>query len=127
MLKLILLNTLQIIFSYQKPSVEIIEISALRSKKMVTMTSPDENKKEGEQNTGHPLYQLRIILTYFSSKRSRFITLSQAVTKSVTNFSFASALAYTSANALNSELEPKTKSTVVAVHLTSPVLRSRPS
>src|SRR5690606_11507462 len=61
------------------------------------------------------------------SRRSRFITLVQAATKSRVNFSAAPLAAYTSATARNSELEPKTRSTGVAVHLTLPVARSRPS
>src|SRR5690606_10592502 len=61
------------------------------------------------------------------SKRSRFITLVQAATKSRVNFSAAPLAAYTSATARNSELEPNTRSTGVAVHLTLPVARSRPS
>ena len=64
---------------------------------------------------------------YFKSKRSRFITLFHAATKSTTNFSLASLHAYTSAIARNSELEPKIKSALVAVHFTAPVLRSCPS
>src|SRR5581483_5306993 len=61
------------------------------------------------------------------SKRSRFMTLSQAATKSCTNVSCASSAAYTSASARSCECEPKTRSTAVAVHLSSPVARSRPS
>lgn len=56
-------------------------------------------------------------LFYFTSNRSKFITFVQAATKSFTNFSLASAPAYTSAKALNSEFEPKIKSALVAVHL----------
>ena len=44
----------------------------------------------------------------------------QAATKSATNFSFASSLAYTSARARSSELEPKMRSTLVPVQTTSP-------
>lgn len=54
------------------------------------------------------------------SYRSRFITLSQADTKSRTNFSPASALAYTSETARSSELEPKSRSTRLPVQVTSP-------
>src|SRR5206468_13053929 len=61
------------------------------------------------------------------SKRSRFMTLSHAATKSRTNFSFESFWAYTSERARSTEFEPKTRSTAVAVHLTSHVARSRPS
>ena len=43
------------------------------------------------------------------------MTLPQAATKSRTNFSFASSLAYTSASARSSEFEPKTSSAAVAV------------
>jgi hypothetical protein len=50
--------------------------------------------------------------------------LVQAATKSFTNFSLASPLAYTSASARSCELEPKTRSTEVAVHLSSPVATS---
>ena len=61
------------------------------------------------------------------SNRSRFMTLFQAATKSLTNFCCESLQAYTSAMARNCEFEPKMRSTAVAVHLASPVLRSRPS
>src|SRR5438477_4330526 len=61
------------------------------------------------------------------SKRTRFMTLSQAATKSRTNLSRASSQAYISAIARNCEFDPKTRSTVVAVHLVMPVARSRPS
>src|SRR2546421_6925050 len=61
------------------------------------------------------------------SKRSRSITLVHAATKSFTNFSFESAHAYTSAKARSCECDPKIKSTRVPVHLSSFVLRSRPS
>src|SRR5690606_7145815 len=63
---------------------------------------------------------------FFTSNRSRFITLVQAFTKSLMNFTCASALPYTSAMALNSELEPNTRSARLAVHLGWPVLRSVP-
>src|SRR5581483_9157787 len=53
------------------------------------------------------------------SNRSRFITLFQAATKSRTNFSFASSHPYTSESARSWAFEPKTRSTAVAVHLTS--------
>src|SRR5690606_42108808 len=56
-----------------------------------------------------------------------FITLFHAAIKSRMNFSSPSLQAYTSASALSSELLPKMRSTRVPVHLTSPVLRSRPS
>lgn len=58
---------------------------------------------------------------YFRSKRSAVITLVQAATKSSTNFFSASLDAYTSAMARSSELEPKIKSTGVAVHFNSPL------
>src|SRR5215211_9221188 len=61
------------------------------------------------------------------SKRSRFITLVHAATKSFANFCFASAHAYTSAKARSWECEPKIRSTRVPVHLTAFVFRSRPS
>ncbi len=62
----------------------------------------------------------------FTSNRSKFITLSQAATKSFTNFSCASSLAYTSAIARSSELEPNTRSARVAVHFGVPLARSLP-
>src|SRR6266852_8809459 len=62
-----------------------------------------------------------------TSKRSAFITLVHAATKSFTNFSFASVHAYTSAKARSCECEPKIRSTRVPVHLTWFVFRSRPS
>ena len=62
----------------------------------------------------------------FFQNRSRLITLSHAATKSRTNFFFASAQAYTSATARNSEFEPKTRSARVAVHFCFPVVRSEP-
>ena len=65
--------------------------------------------------------------TYFTSNRSRFITLTQAATKSWTNLSWASSLAYTSASARSWECDPNTRSTAVAVHRGSPETRSRPS
>ena len=55
------------------------------------------------------------------SKRSSSITLTQAATKSRTNFSCASSAAYTSASDRSTELEPKTRSTAVAVHFRSPL------
>ena len=39
------------------------------------------------------LFAMVLLLVQARSKRSRFITLAQAATKSLTNFSFASALA----------------------------------
>src|SRR5215468_2426186 len=54
------------------------------------------------------------------SNRSRFITLTHAATKSFTNFSFASSLAYTSATARSSEFDPKTRSTRLPVQTTFP-------
>ena len=59
------------------------------------------------------------------SKRSASMTLVQAATKSWTNFSWASSLAYTSARARSCEFDPKMRSTGVAVHFRSPVARSR--
>src|SRR5579863_4698586 len=61
------------------------------------------------------------------SNRSRFITLTHAATKSCKNCSCASELPYTSASARSTELEPNTRSTRVAVHLSSPDFRSWPS
>src|SRR5450830_231144 len=61
------------------------------------------------------------------SKRSRFITLVHAATKSCTNFACASEPAYTSATARNWACEPNSRSTRVPVHFAAPVLRSRPS
>src|SRR6266542_7104448 len=61
------------------------------------------------------------------SNRSAFITLAHAATKSCTNFSFASSLAYTSARARSSEFDPKTRSARLPVHLSSPVAAARPS
>ena len=52
------------------------------------------------------------------SKRSRFITLFHAATKSWTNFSCASEPPYTSDSARSTECEPKTRSARVPVHLT---------
>lgn len=57
----------------------------------------------------------------------RLITLFQAATKSFTNFFPPSFCAYTSAIARSCELEPKARSTRVAVHFTAPVFLSRPS
>lgn len=62
----------------------------------------------------------------YRSKRSRFITLVQAATKSCTSFCCPSAQAYTSARARSTELEPNTRSTRVALYFASPVLRSLP-
>ncbi len=64
---------------------------------------------------------------FFTSKRSSPITFAQAFTKSFTNFSLLSCWAYTSAMARSCELLPKTRSTRVPVHFSSPLLRSRPS
>jgi hypothetical protein len=72
-------------------------------------------------------YYTSTLAYYARSNLSRFITLVQAATKSFTNFSLPSLLAYTSAIALSSELEPNTRSARVAVHLAAPVLRSLPS
>lgn len=58
------------------------------------------------------------------SYRSRFITLSQAATKSCTNFSFASSQAYTSARARSWAWAPNTRSTRLPVHFFWPVRRS---
>ena len=54
------------------------------------------------------------------SKRSRFITLAHTATKSKTNFSSASALAYTSVRARSWAFEPKMRSTRGPVHLSFP-------
>ncbi len=66
-------------------------------------------------------------LAQLLSKRSRFITLFHAATKSCTNFCCPSDEAYTSATARSSAFDPNTRSTGDAVHLSAPVLRSRPS
>src|SRR5439155_26971846 len=71
-------------------------------------------------NVENPLSQAR-------SKRSAFIILVHAATNSFTNFACESAQPYTSPNARSCECEPKTRSTRVPVHLSSSVLRSRPS
>src|SRR5260370_23813659 len=55
------------------------------------------------------------------------MTLSQAATKSRTNFAGASSQAYTSASARSCECTPNTRSAAVALHFRSPVARSRPS
>src|SRR5690606_40141393 len=68
-----------------------------------------------------------MFLAYFNSKRSKFITLVQAATKSFTNFSLESSQAYTSAIARSSELEPKIKSARVPVHLKVSEALWRPS
>jgi len=60
-----------------------------------------------------------------SSKRSAFITLFQAATKSRTNLPSTPDSAYTSASARSCELDPKTRSTRVAVHFAALVSRSR--
>ena len=52
------------------------------------------------------------------------MTLVQTATKSFTNFSLLSSCGYTSAYARSTELDPKTKSTLDAVNLTLPDLRS---
>src|SRR5262249_47710150 len=69
----------------------------------------------------------RAVIGQARSTRSRFMTLSHAATKSCTKVSRASSHEYTSERARNSECEPKTRPTAVAVHFTSPVARSRPS
>src|SRR3954453_393951 len=61
------------------------------------------------------------------SKRSRFITLCQALTKSLTNFGCESEHAYTSDTALSCAFEPKIRSARVAFHLDLPDFRSLPS
>ena len=66
-----------------------------------------------------------MIYNHDKSNLSKFITLFQAATKSFTNLSRASALAYTSAIALSSELEPNTRSARVPVHFVSPVAFER--
>jgi hypothetical protein len=57
---------------------------------------------------------------YRRSYRSRFMTLSQALTKSWTNFSPASSAEYTSTMPRRIEFEPKTRSAAVAVRTTLP-------
>ena len=57
---------------------------------------------------------------YRRSYRSRFMTLSQASTKSRTKRSFASSKEYTSAMPRRMEFEPKTRSAAVAVRTTVP-------
>src|SRR5262249_7289219 len=64
---------------------------------------------------------------YATSNRSAFITFVHAATKSRVNLACASLLAYTSASERSCEFEPNTRSARVPVHLTLPVLRSRPS
>ena len=61
------------------------------------------------------------------SKRSRFMTLFHAATKSRTNFSFRRRWRRPPPARGAARCAPKTRSTAVAVHLTSPVARSRPS
>ena len=56
------------------------------------------------------------LLHYLTSNRSNSITFAHATAKSFTNFSFASSPAYTSANARNSECDPKMRSARVAVY-----------
>ena len=80
----------------------------------------------GPPLTGRP-FMLQSARLHFTSKRSRFITFTQAATKASTNACLASFSANASACARNCELEPNKRSTRVAVHLTSPVLRSRAS
>jgi hypothetical protein len=53
------------------------------------------------------------------------MTFVHAATKSCTNFSPASSLAYTSEMARSCELEPNTRSTAVAVYATSSLPRRR--
>lgn len=50
------------------------------------------------------------------------MTLIHALIKSFTNFSSASSDVYTSVKALNSELEPKIRSTAVAYHFSLPII-----
>lgn len=57
---------------------------------------------------------------YLRSIRSRFITLVQALTKSARNFSSPSLQAYTSEIPLTCESDPRTRSTELAFHLSSP-------
>src|SRR5210317_1024875 len=64
--------------------------------------------------------------TYLRSKRSNSITLVHAATKSHRNLSWLSSQAYTSARARNSELDPKMRSTLEAVHLSAAVFLSLP-
>src|SRR5271163_72375 len=71
--------------------------------------------------------ELDLLTAQLRSKRSRFITLFHAATKSFTNFSFESEHAYTSASARSSEFDPKIRSARVPCHLTTFVFRSRPS
>src|SRR6202022_4801595 len=61
------------------------------------------------------------------SNLSLFITLAHAAAKSLTNFSLASAWAYTSATARSTECEPNTRSLAVAVPVALPEARSTPS
>jgi hypothetical protein len=61
------------------------------------------------------------------SNKSRFMTLCHADTKSLTNFSSPSWLAYTSEIARSMGSAAKARSTRLAIPLTSPVHRSRPS
>ncbi len=73
------------------------------------------------------LYRNAASYAVYSSKRSRFITLFHAATKSCKNFSWESWQPYTSAMARSWEFAPKMRSTRLPVHFNSPVARSRPS
>ena len=77
----------------------------------------------------HHLFLVHIVFkyTYNTSNLSRFMTLVQAATKSVTNLSLPSSAAYTSAIALSSVFDPKIKSALVPLYLITPVLLSEPS
>lgn len=87
--------------------------------------TPSSLPARGETATGPP--EPAAADPHFRSNRSAFITLFHAATKSATNFSFASSVAYTSANARNCEFDPNTKSTRLAVHFGAPDTRSLPT
>lgn len=93
---------------YRETGVLAETIILFRNKKRVTRVS-------------HPFLKTFNNEFYLAkSNLSRFMTLSQAATKSCTNFSSAPSAAYTSAMALSSELEPKIRSARVPVHFTFP-------
>ena len=81
------------------------------------------NEKSQHDHVGF-LYELQS--GYFKSKRSRFITLTQADTKSLTNRASPSSAPYTSQTALNSVFDPNIRSARVPENFIAPVLRSLP-
>jgi len=102
----------------------IVGVSGFALQMQVAQKNTDQNRKRPGLNLQVGAFWRA---SYARSKRSRFITLVQAATKSWTNLSLASLLAYTSARARNWAWEPNTRSTRVPLHFTSPVLRSRAS